>query len=523
MNLASNKIAFDTVRMSAIALILQGLGLLLNIILTNTLGTVAVGIMTLIMTVFGFIIVLANGNIFISTNRFVSEEIGADNRNFCFVMRLALTFSIALSLFFALLSFIFSGKLAELTGDPNISLSVKILALSLTPAGIGSCIKGYFHAKRQVRVPLTGEVTEFAIRWIILMAGVIYLVKQGVSIYLLIAISALLSEIISCIYYVACYLKEYRVFKEYPDCRRRIKSFSRYIKLSLPIIAQGYVQMTMSALNDALVPVALLDYHANSDAAMSEYGLFESIIIPAIFFPCVILSSLHTVIIPEIARANAAGNIRRVRHLTYKVFKKTLTYAILIAGVLFAAGDEIGHILSPQNPLVAETLTRMFFVIPFIYMEIVLEGILKGLGKQGFSTVNSLIEYAVRILCVVVFVKMFGFTGVLISYYASNIFSNIARIIAVCKWTGVRFSFTNLILMPAASVFFSVSLATMLSVLLFDGNYGAMKSIGFVCLICIVYLILHEFDERFLADESAVTMFEIKAKQRLPQSPNMVA
>jgi O-antigen/teichoic acid export membrane protein len=114
--------------MSAIALILQGFGLLLNIILTNTLGTVAVGIMTLIMTIFGFIIVLANGNIFISTNRFVSEEIGADNRNFCFIMKLALTFSVSLSLFFALLSFIFSGKLAELTGDPQISISVKILA-----------------------------------------------------------------------------------------------------------------------------------------------------------------------------------------------------------------------------------------------------------------------------------------------------------------------------------------------------------------------------------------------------------
>jgi stage V sporulation protein B len=519
MYLTGNKIAFDTVRMSAIALVLQGLGLLLNIILTNTLGTVAVGIMTLIMTVFGFIIVLANGNIFISTNRFVSEEIGADNRNFCFVMRLALTFSISLSLFFALLSFIFSGKLAVITGDPNISISVKILALSLTPAGIGSCIKGYFHAKRHVSVPLTGEVTEFAVRWIILMAGILFLIREGISIYLLIAVSALLSEIISCIYYVACYLKEYKIFSKLPDCRRRIKSFKSYMKLNLPIIAQGYVHMIMSALNDALVPVALLDYHANSDAAMSEYGLFESIIIPAIFFPAVVLSSLHTVIIPEIARANAAGNIRRVRHLTYKVFKKTLTYAILIAGVLFAAGDKIGEILSPQNPLVSETLSKMFFVIPFIYMEIVLEGLLKGLGKQAFSTVNALIEYIIRIVCVIVFVNIFGFAGVLISYYASNIFSNIARIIAVCKWTGVRFSFTNLLIMPVASCFFSITFAMMLSSLLFNGNYGAMKSIGFICIICIVYLLLHEFDERFLADENAVTRADTKKLQPVPRVP----
>jgi stage V sporulation protein B len=520
MYLTSNKIAFDTFKMSAIALVLQGFGLLLNIILTNTLGTVAVGVMTLIMTIFGFIIVLANGNIFISTNRFVSEEIGADNRNFCFVMKLALTFSISLSLFFALLSFIFSGKLAALTGDPNISLSVKILALSLTPAGIGSCIKGYYHAKRQVKVPLTGEVTEFAVRWVILMSGVLFLIREGVSIYLLIAVSALLSEVISCIYYVACYIKEYRIFSKLPDCRRRIRSFRDYMKLNIPIIAAGYVHMTMSAMNDALVPIALLDYHADSNAAMSEYGLFESIIIPAIFFPCVILSSLHTVIIPEIARANAAGNTRRVRHLTYKVFKKTLTYAVLIGGVLLAAGKGIGVILSPANPLVSETLTRMFFVIPFIYMEIVLEGILKGLGRQGFSTVNSLIEYVIRILCVVIFVKMFGFTGVLISYYASNILSNIARIIAVCKWTGVRFSVTNLLVMPISSCFFSITLSLMLSQMFFGVGESALKTIGFLSLTAITYLLLHEFDEHFLADESSVTMIPPKAKlrKRLPLS-----
>ncbi|MDR0992482.1 MAG: oligosaccharide flippase family protein [Ruminococcus sp.] len=519
MYLTTNKIAFDTVKMSAVSLVLQGLGLFLNIILTNTLGTVAVGVMTLIMTVFGFIIVLANGNIFISTNRFVSEEIGAQNRNFCFIMKLALTFSISLSLFFAVLSILFSGKLAALTGDPNISLSVKILALSLIPAGIGSCIRGYFHAGRKVRVPLIGEIIEFSVRWVILMAGVLFLINRGVSIYLLIAVSALFAEIISGVYYIVCYLKEYRVFKKLPDCRRRIRSFAGYMKLNLPIIAAGYVQMTMSALNDALVPVALIGYHAASDAAMSEYGLFESIIIPAIFFPSVVLTSLHTVIIPEIARANAAGNIFRVRHLTYKVFKKTLMYAVLIAGILFAAGDEIGIILSPQNPLVSDTLSKMFFVIPFIYMEIVLEGILKGLGRQGFSTVNSLIEYIIRIVCVIVFVHFYGFAGVLISYYASNIFSNIARIIAVCKWTGVRFSFTNLLVMPAASVFFSITLSMMLSGFIFGGGFSALKTVGFICLTCIVYLLLHEFDERFLADESAVTKNAIKEQPRAPQFP----
>jgi hypothetical protein len=109
---------------------------------------------------------------------------------------------------------------------------------------------------------------------------------------------------------------------------------------------------------------------------------------------------------------------------------------------------------------------------------------------------------------------MWGFSGVLISYYASNIFSNIARIIAVCKWTGIRFSVTNLLIMPISSCFFSITFSLMLSGVFFGGKESALKTIGFICLTAMTYLLLHEFDERFLADENSVTRYNIKERQR---------
>lgn len=89
-------------------------------------------------------------------------------------------------------------------------------------------------------------------------------------------------------------------------------------------------------------------------------------------------------------------------------------------------------------------------VIPFIYLEIVLEGLLKGMGRQNFSTVNSLCEYAVRIACVMIFVGRAGFGGVLISYYASNVISNIARIIVVCRESEMRFDWLRYCIKPLA-------------------------------------------------------------------------
>ena len=70
-------------------------------------------------------------------------------------------------------------------------------------------------------------------------------------------------------------------------------------------------------------------------------------------------------------------------------------------------------------------------VVPLIYLEIVLESILKGLGKHGFSSINYVAEYIVRISTLLICVPLFHFYGIVISYYASNIIGNVSRIIKV--------------------------------------------------------------------------------------------
>ena len=158
--------------------------------------------------------------------------------------------------------------------------------------------------------------------------------------------------------------------------------------------------------------------------------------------------------------------------------------------------DKIGQILCPSDSLVSETLVKMFPVVPFIYLEIVLEGIIKGLGKQNFSTVNSLCEYMIRIVCVIIFVDLYGFTGVLISYYASNIYSNIVRIIFVCRTAGVRFEVWNYIIKPFVMCFFCCQVADMLTRFI---SYSSVmfEAVIYLCVAGIVFVVLYEVDKRW--------------------------
>ncbi len=500
MKIYINKMAKDTFRLTFVTLILDLLGIFLNSVISERLGTASVGIMTLIFTVFGFIMVLANGNIFLSTNRLVSEEIGFGNCNHYKIMRYSLSFSICLSCFFSVASILLAKKLSFISGSAiDLSQPIKIISLSLPFAAVGSCIKGYLNAIGNVGKACLGEIIEFAAKWCFLLISVVFLMNKDISIYNLIAFSIFTGEAISFFYYLYNFIPEQKKFCRSEHTVPKLDSFKKYLKLSLPILASGYVQMILSTANDLLVPIALVQFNSSAERGMSEYGMFEAMIIPTLFFPTAILTSLSNVLLPEIARANSSNNSERVKNLVTKSLTSSFIYSFFIGGIFLCVGKAIGNVICRSDPLVGETLVKMFPVIPFIYLEIVLECILKGLGKQNFSTINSLCEYIIRIACVVFFVKLYGFTGVLVSYYASNIYSNIIRIIVVCKATKVRFSPKLFIFIPFLYSFSACIIASALTELISPVN-PTLETIIFVCIASILFITAYELGKNLFND-----------------------
>lgn len=451
---SEKQIARDAVKMTLLSLAMQTAAMVFNAILSDKAGTAAVGLMSLIFSLFSFIMVLANGNILTSTSRFVSEARGAGHKNFSKVMKYSLAFSFSLSVTFGICSFSAADLIGtKLLHSNELALAVRLIALSLPFASAGSCIKGYFHGIRRVDVPMRGDLMEFAAKWASLFSGLLFFGGTKIF-YAVTAASILFGEFVSFVYYLLRYLEEYKSFRGLPVCSAPLATdtFKGYLKGSLPILLSGYVQMLMSTANELLVPAALLKYSRSAEEALSCYGCFEALIIPAVFFPSAVLTSLSGIIIPEAALANRCpdGEIRqkRLAALTDGAFCKAFSYAFFISALFLFGGDTAGRVLCPDEELVSRSLVILAPVIPFIYLEIVLEGLLKGMGRQNFSTVNSLFEYAIRISCVIIFVGKIGFGGVLISYYASNVLSNIARIIVVCRESGLRFDIGRYVFCP---------------------------------------------------------------------------
>jgi len=153
------------------------------------------------------------------------------------------------------------------------------------------------------------------------------------------------------------------------------------------------------------------------------------------------------IIVSESARASAAGDKVRIKSLAERLTEWTLMFSIFAAAVLMRFGSSIGELLG-GGETAGKMITVIAPVVPFIYMEIILEAMIKGMGLQAFSSLNYLAEYTVRIAIVLIFVPRIGFYGIAASYYTSNVIGNCSRFAKLLKTTGMRFRPLKMIAIP---------------------------------------------------------------------------
>lgn len=487
-----NKILKDTFFLTAVELIMQGISLIVNIFVTRSLGSELIGIISLTGSFFMFITIISSGNIYLSASRFISEEIGKKSGNPNTVFRYGIITSVSMSLITGFTVFAFSHIISQdILNSPEIENVIRILAVILPFCSVSMCIKGYFTAVRNVSASAVGGITEFLVKSALLIIFTEFLVRKNtlapISAF---AFSVAAGQIVGCIVMVILYVKSKRHNKN--KCSI---SFKRFVFSSVPIFLNSIVTSVLSSTNDALVPITLKQYGNSTSEAFRQFGIFEAIVIPALFFPSSILCSLSGILVPELAREKSAENISANRNLVTKVLKYTFSFSIFTAMIFLCFGKEIGFLMSGDY-FAGKIIAILAPAVPFIYLEIILEGILKGMGKHSFSSLNYLVEYTIRISVLLICVPIFGFYGIVASYLASNIVCNISRLVMIMKITGVKFIFSDNIVIPvisaamAAQSAFIIQKAICFNIVTLDTIFaGAIAALIYLLVQKLIYLI----------------------------------
>lgn len=451
----NNKIIKDTILLTVMQLILDSSALLLNTFITKKLGASAIGILSLTGSFLVLAGTISNGNAFLCTSRLISEELGKTKKNPNKVLLNGILLCLVLSLSVSVILIVFSDMIGvRFFNSSEMTDAVKLIPLALIPGAFSSCFKGYFNAFRKSSVTATGDILEFIVKAVVI--GILtYTIDNpdGAKVCAIMISGIIAGNIFSLVFFLVMYLKSHNIYTGKASI-----SFKKYLSYAFPIMGGSIITSALSSTNDALIPFTLRQYGDSVNDALSRFGIFEAIVIPTLFFPSVVLCSMSGIIISESARASASKNIERIKNITSKLIDFTFIYAIFAASVLIKFGDEIGILLGGGS-LAGKMITIIAPVVPFIYLEIILEALIKGLGYQGFSSLNYLTEYAVRISIVLIFVPKFGFYGIVASYYLSNITGNISRMIKIIRSTGVKFKLIKSVIIPVIYSFLTMNAA----------------------------------------------------------------
>ena len=166
------------------------------------------GLYSLLGSVYGFSITLASFGINLGTTRIISEALGLGDISLARrSAQKALAFCTLSGAITSLLLFILAPLIGRyMLGDMRSITSLKILALTLVPVAVCSCLSGYFTAVRRVKVNAAFQIVAQAARIISTMILLSVFVEKGtekacIALVVGSAISEFLSLIITYLLY----------------------------------------------------------------------------------------------------------------------------------------------------------------------------------------------------------------------------------------------------------------------------------------------------------------------------------
>ena len=442
--------------MTITAFILRGLGVFLRVYLSNKIGAEGMGLYQIILSVYMLSATFATAGVSTAAIQVVNDEMAKGTKQtvlkaFKKTLVICICWGVALAiLLFNLSEFIGKNWLNDVRTIP--SLKITIFALPFMAAT--SCIKGYFMAYRRASIPSVAQIIEQIVRITLIFFIIDYFLPYGIeAACVAIIIGDVISEMSSCTYSYLAYRKEKkRHGNEYLAKKQKSSPvLGKVIKVASPIALNKYLNTTLRTFENVLIPDSLTKFTLSREKALEQFGLLKGMAMPVLFFPSSLLTAFSTLLIPEMAEAKSAGRESTVTSIANKTLKISIIVSIGIAGIFFAFAYELGNLIY-HNMEIGHIIKVLAPIVPFMYLETVVMGILQGLNQQIHSLKYNIFDSIIRISLIYAFVPSKGIDCFLIIMILSNMTTSSLNVYRSLKVTNTKFDIKNWIIKPIASI-----------------------------------------------------------------------
>jgi len=419
--------ARDAFSLTAASLLMRLIGLAYQSWLAQRIGAAGIGLWQLVLSVNVLSLTLAVSGIRFTTTRLVSEELGAGGNASGAVGR-CLLYAICFGCLACLLTFFGAERVGFLwIGDARAVGCIRIFAFTLPMISVNCVLNGSFVANGQAWKSAIVQIFEQCVN----VCAVMLLLRGAPGGDLArccaaIARGNLLADAASLSLAAVLFLLSA------PGTGQRTAAHltGRMLRIALPLAVSAYARTGLSTLEHLLVPRMLRRSGLSADASLGGYGTVTGMVFPLIAFPACLPGAIAELTVPALTAAQVRGDRDGILRSVRELLRFTAVYSLAVAGFLFVCAEPLGALIY-RSAAVGRWIRLLSPLVPVMYLDIVIDGCLKGLGQMMRSMRYNLSEAFLGLILVLTLLPRFAMRGYL-------------AMLAVCELWNFSLSFARL-------------------------------------------------------------------------------
>lgn len=440
--------------LGGVTILNRAIAVIFNAYVSNKIGAEGMGLYALTSSAYIFAVTLATSGINLAVTRLVSEELALENgKGAIGAMRRCLIYAAIFGSVSSLSLFFGARYIAdELLGDGRTYLSLRFFALALPFIAISNVFAGYFNAVRRAYKSASSNVIEQFIKIAVTVALLGAMLPRGTE-YACAALvgGTCISEGLSFVYLLIFYLIDKKKHIRPKNVSGSPALTRRMIGIAVPIALSSYLRSGLTTIEHVLIPRGMRKYGADLSTSLAAYGVVHGMALPIVLFPAAVSAVYATLIVPELSELAAQRDrIRGDVHISYiarRSVKFGLIFSLGTAAVMFAFAPYLGEVIY-GNYETGKYIRILSLIIPVMYLDTIVDGMLKGLGEQLASMEYNIIDAAVSVVLVLIAVPELGIDGYVITIFVTEILNGALSLARLKKVVGFRVDLSECLIMP---------------------------------------------------------------------------
>lgn len=446
--------------MTAVALALRGLSVAFNAYVSRRIGAEALGLYTLLGSVYSFALTLALSGINLTATRLVSDALGENNYK---KVNVSMKKCVTYSLFFGTLSSILLLMLAEplslhVLKDTRTIKPLRLCAATLPLIAVTSCFNGYFTAVRRVYKNAVAQISEQLARIVFCALLLSLAYGRDIESYCIcLVLGGALSEILSFVISLSFFVFERQKRQNIPEIRvSERKITKKMLSIALPLAFSTYFRSALLTIEHILIPIGIEKSGAERAEALASYGILQSMVMPLVLFPAALIYSFSGLLVPELAELKVQNNKKEIKYVAGRVCRLALLFAICASGIMIRFSDELGMQIYGSAEA-GKYIRLVAHIVPIMYLDTTVDNMLKGLGEHMYTMAINITDTICSLIMVWILIPKMGILGYVLLIMVSEFFNSSASIYKLVKVSGMKFQIFRSFALPVAAIVLSTA------------------------------------------------------------------